>query len=198
MWIFRQLFSEVIVLVCFSLEAIEAKLGWYKSALLSKKKSLGEICDHKSLYNTLSGHFRSHVWIFFFFLHAPFNSSAVLNSFLKLVTNLVRTLGLERNITTDTSSQMLLTCRCYRLFSRELLPRQGQKKCQTLRAVSETSVRTVITDKRTSWPACRSWLQTNAWTDLPRPVGSHSLINCRQDCWIWLLSPSFFKSLFVS
>lgn len=95
MWIFRQLFSEVIVLVCFSLEAIEAKLGWYKSALLSNKKSLGEICDHKSLYNTLSGNFRSHVWMFFFFfLHAPFNSSAVLNSFFKLVTSLVRTLGL--------------------------------------------------------------------------------------------------------
>lgn len=58
----------------------------------AKKEPLGEICDDKSVYNT-SWATLGPTFGIYFCLHSPFNTSAVLNSFIKLVTNPERTLG---------------------------------------------------------------------------------------------------------
>lgn len=67
--------------------------NWCENGIHSeKKKSPGEICGSKSLSNTLWATLGPAFGIYFC-LHVPFNTSAVINSLIKLVSNLPRELG---------------------------------------------------------------------------------------------------------
>lgn len=63
-----------------------------RERVAQQKRIHFEICGNKSLYNTLWAILGPTFGIYFC-LHAPFNTSAVLNSLIKHVTNLLRTLS---------------------------------------------------------------------------------------------------------
>lgn len=107
---------------------------------LRKKKTLGEICGNKSLYDTLWATLGPTFGISFC-LHAPFNTSAVINSLIKLVSNLPRELGVgdkydQRHKQPSAPNMLMLQ----KISLWGVLSRHGQERweCQTAESDTDT------------------------------------------------------------
>lgn len=167
----------------------------------AKNKSLGEICDNKSLYNTLWATLGPMFGIYFC-LHTPFNKSAVLNSLIKLVTNLLKTLSVgekydHRHKQPNAPNMLMLQIILKRASFQAGPEKVRNSESRAWDTCKNCNYRLKNNGCITVGLYNKSWLQTNTTCNGSLwPEGSHFLINCRQYCQIWLVSPSFLNSMY--